>query len=269
MMAKIDSKNPTLDLENQFYKSALLALRMEGIPFLVGGSFAFSHYTPIGRFTKDVDIFIEPENSEKVLRLFSGRARTERTHSHWLIKIISKTGLYMDVIFNSGNGVCKVDRRWFDFSEPGKLLNVPVDFCPLEEMIWMKAYVMERDRFDGADISHLIYHCAHRIHWNRLLERFGSHWRVLLSHLVLFGFVYPDRRSQIPAFVMDTLLERLFREQFAQRITGQRICLGTLLSGIEYRHDLDEEGYMDPRLSPLGKMSSDQIEAWEKNLIHS
>ncbi len=58
-------------------------------------------------------------------------------------------------------------------------------------MIWSKAFIMERERYDGADIAHLILACGRDLDWRRLLGRFGRRWRVLLSHLVLFGFVYP------------------------------------------------------------------------------
>jgi hypothetical protein len=42
-------------------------------------------------------------------------------------------------------------------------------------MIWSKAFIMERERFDGADVMHLIHENANRLDWNRLLERFGQH----------------------------------------------------------------------------------------------
>ena len=41
--------------------------------------------------------------------------------------------------------------------------------------------------------------------WPRLLMRFGDYWRVLLSHIILFGFVYPDKRENVPQWVMDEL----------------------------------------------------------------
>ena len=43
-----------------------------------------------------------------------------------------------------------------------ELLGVPVKHCAPEEMIWMKAYIMERERFDGADIAHILRCCAAR-----------------------------------------------------------------------------------------------------------
>jgi len=42
-------------------------------------------------------------------------------------------------------------------------------------MIWSKAFIMERDRYDGADIAHIIRTCGKGLDWSRLLHRFGSH----------------------------------------------------------------------------------------------
>ena len=61
--------------------------------------------------------------------------------------------------------------------------------------------------------------------------RFGDHWRVLLSHLILFGFVYPDKRENVPAWVMDELIRRLGGEPAR---TDNDVCYGTLLSREQY-----------------------------------
>ena len=84
--------------------------------------------------------------------------------------------------------------------------------CPPEEMIWSKAMIMERERYDGADVAHLFRHCSGLLNWERLVRRFGGNWRVLLSHLILFGFIYPGERALIPAAVMRELLNRLLAE---------------------------------------------------------
>ena len=75
-------------------------------------------------------------------------------------------------------------------------------------MIWQKALIMERERFDGADVAHVLRARADRLDWDRLLDRFAEHWPVLLSHLILFGYIYPEERAKIPARVMRTLLRR-------------------------------------------------------------
>jgi hypothetical protein len=44
-----------------------------------------------------------------------------------------------------------VDDLWFAHATPGDVLGIPVRLCPPEEMIWSKAFIMERERYDGAD----------------------------------------------------------------------------------------------------------------------
>src|SRR5207253_1960910 len=133
---------------------------------------------------------------------------------------------------------------WFVHAVAGNVLGIPVHFCPPEEMLWSKGYVMERERYDGADIVHLLHAYGAQFDWPRLLGRFGSHWRVLLSHLVLFGFVYPARQSCIPAWVMQDLLHRLQCELHHSPPADQ-LCQGTLLSRAQYLLDIKSWGYGD------------------------
>jgi len=202
-----------LEQAHVFYRRAIDALASAKIPILVGGAYALTHYSGIERDTKDLDLFILPEDFERVLKTLDAAGfQTELTFPHWLGKVIGDHQEVIDIIFNSGNGVCKVDAQWFEFSVPKFILGRDLLLCPAEEMIWSKAYIFERDRFDGADIAHIFRAYARQLDWERLIERFGGHWRVLLSHLVLFGFVYPDFRSNIPNAVIDELLGRLLHE---------------------------------------------------------
>ena len=94
----------------------------------------------------------------------------------------------------------------------GELLETSIQLCPAEEAIWHKAFIMERERYDGADVMHLILRCGEQLDWARLLRRFGDHWRVLFAHLVMFNFVYPGEHTKIPTWVLEHLTARLQRE---------------------------------------------------------
>ena len=133
-------------------------------------------------------------------------------------------------------------------------------------MIWSKAWVMERERFDGADVAYLLHAVGDRLDWDRLLARFGPHWRVLLGHLVLFGFIYPDVRTRVPAQVMRTLMARLEAELETED-PGERACQGTLLSREQYLIDVEHWGYRDARLSPPGPMGADDIARWTDAIV--
>jgi hypothetical protein len=229
-----------------FYCAALTALQQARVPFLVGGAYALAGHTGIVRHTKDFDIFTRPTDCERVLQVLAAAGcRTEITDPRWLAKAFSGED-FIDVIFSSGNAIAEVDDAWFEHAIDAKVLGLAVQLCPAEETIWSKAFVMERERYDGADVAHLLRAYGNRLDWDRLLDRFGAHWRVLFSHLVLFGYIYPFERGCIPPSVMDTLLNRL-RTQVHPPATAGRLCQGTLLSKVQYAIDIDRWGYQDAR----------------------
>jgi hypothetical protein len=184
--------------------------------------------------------------------------RAEIPYPHWLAKI-HRSGHYLDVLFGSGNGVVHVDDCWFAYAVEADVLEKSVWLVPPEELIWSKAFVQERERFDGADVLHLLHACGRSLNWDRLLARFDHHWPVLFSHLVLFQFAYPDRRSDIPRHVLDELSERLRR---LPADDAEHVCYGTLLSREQYLFDLNVLGYDDARREPRGGMSQNEITIW-------
>lgn len=245
-----------------FYRDALQILKDADAPFLVGGAYAFTCYTDITRHTKDLDVFVRASDLEQVLSAFAeADYRTEMTYPHWLAKAHCGEDS-VDLIFRSGNGVSEVDDSWFERVIEDEVLGIPVKLCPPEEIIWSKAYVMERERYDGADIAHLLLGSAEELDWEHLLERFGTHWRVLLAHLLLFGFIYPSERGRIPQEVMQQLLDRLQEDVEHGTPQAERLCRGTLLSRAQYLVDVEEWGYQDARQRPYGQMTAEEIEQW-------
>jgi hypothetical protein len=213
----------------------------------------------VNRDTKDLDLFMRAEDATRAFALLEDEGyRTELPFRHWLGKIL-QGDRFVDVIFSSGNGVASVDEEWFEHALHDKLLGVPVRLCPPEETIWSKAFIQERERFDGADVLHLIAALGPTLAWDRMLWRFGDHWRVLLSHIVLFGFVYPNLRDSVPDWVQEELIRRLQAEGTEKE---RRVCYGTLLSRAQYRYDVEHLGYEDPRLVPEGSLDSEEVDAW-------
>jgi hypothetical protein len=244
-----------------FYRDAMEVLNRASVPFLVGGAFAFIHQAGIDKSTKDLDIFARPRDVQRLLEACAAAGyETELVFPHWLAKIRSPEG-FIDVIFNSGNGVAAVDDGWFDHAIDGEVLNVPVKIAPAEETVWSKAFVMERERYDGADVAHLILAHGGRMDWERLLVRFGQHWRVLLAHLVLFGFIFPSERSRVPAEVMQWLMQRLQGETGAPN-AADPVCYGTLLSWSQYLGDVLGGSFRDARIRPFGNMSAEEVARW-------
>jgi hypothetical protein len=244
-----------------FYVRAMQRLDEAGIEFLVGGAYAFERYTGIARHTKDFDVFAHPRDVDRLLAtLAAAGCETELPFPHWLGKARCGDD-FVDVIFSSGNGVASVDDDWFKHSVPEEIFGRAVRLIPVEEMIWSKAFIMERERFDGGDVIHILRASAERIDWTRLVARFGDAWRVLMAHLVLFGFIYPGERHRIPPGVLSELSARLQRE-LATPEAGPRVCRGTVLSRAQYLVDIERWGYADPRLAPEGNLTQREAAIW-------
>jgi hypothetical protein len=244
---------------SRFYFHALNVLREARVPYLLGGAYAFAHYTGIVRHTKDLDLFVRRTDAARALDVLAHAGyRTEMTFSHWLGKAFSGDD-FVDVIFCSGNAQCPVDDDWFKYAvtlEEGAAL-----LCPAEELIWQKAFIMERERFDGADVAHMLRAQGPKLDWERLLRRFGPNWQLLLGHIILFSFVYPAERDKVPARIADALLQR-WRDDTRHAGEEERVCRGPLLSRMQYLSDTERWGYQDPRLPPRGDMTVEQITHW-------
>src|SRR3954470_14115701 len=134
-----------------FYASVLDTLIKSEIPFMIGGAYALAPLTGIVRHTKDLDIFLKPDDLDQtLLALEAAGYRTERTFPHWLAKAFDTDDehtLFVDLIYRSGNAVAEVDDGWFEHALDSEVLGIPVKLIPAEESLWSKAFVMERERF--------------------------------------------------------------------------------------------------------------------------
>lgn len=245
------------------YVCAMRALQSANIPFLVGGAYAFEQYSGIARHTKDFDIFVKKDDSLRVLDELAKSCGciVDLTFPHWLYKAILGEN-FIDVIFSSGNGVAIVDDEWFEYAVEGIVLGVKCKLIPAEEMIWSKAFIMERERFDGADVAHVFHSWANKMDWNRLLRRFDTSWRVLFSHIVLFGYIYPRHTQAIPDWVVKSMVDRLLNEQHIvpAKADDVKMCQGTLLSRQQYLKDVSEWGYEDARIHPASNITTNMSE---------
>ena len=243
------------------YRQALVALSEREAPFLVGGTYAFRHYTGIARPTKDLDLFVRKAELERVLEVLRDAGwLAHAAYPHGLAKVLRGQHT-IDVIHGSGNGIANVDAEWFAHSRRAETLTVPTRLVPPEEMIWSKSFLMEKYRFDGADVAHLLLRQGPSLDWERLVRRFGRHFQVLLSHLLLFDFIYPGQLVVPRSLVLD--LAR--RTQERTRVEpGEPLCQGTLLSRKQYRHDVETWGFRDARLDPDVSMTPGDIATWTR-----
>ncbi len=251
---------------NAFYRRTLHVLSDASVPFLVGGSHAFLEYTGIVRNTKDFDLFVRQTDLDRAMSALTDAGyRTELTFRHWLGKAFQHD-VFVDLVFNSGNGVCPVDDAWFEHAVETQVLGMPVKIVPCEELIWQKSFIMERERFDGADLMHILRARAETLDWSRLMARFGERWPLLYAYLVFFSFVYPSDIHRLPAAVLDDLAAR--HVDLRNAAAAEQVCNGTLVSRAQYLIDIGQYGYADARLAPRGAMSAEDAIYWTWAIDH-
>lgn len=227
----------------EFYRKVLTILNESGIPFMLGGAFALFNYTGIYRDTKDLDVFCKPSDHLRMLKAFAQQGyRTELTDARWLCKVFSSDDFFIDIIFSSVNNICRVDDTWLEKAASGQLHGISVKFIPAEELFWCKIYVQNRERYDGADLNHLILKHGHRLDWKRILMRLDHHWQLLLQQLINFQFVYPGERDIIPRWLFDELMDRA-HEQFDHAAAVEKVCRGPIIDNTQYQIDVKEWDY--------------------------
>ncbi len=230
------------DEAQEFYKYALEKLNNAGFSYMIGGAFALFKHTGIYRDTKDLDIFCKAGDYIKMLKLFAEDGfRTEITDARWIAKAF-KEEYFIDFIFNTPNSVCAVDDTWIKNATPGEHSGVPTLFLPAEELFWCKIYVQNRDRFDGADVNHILLKKGKELDWKRILMRMDQHWHLLFAQLLNFQFVYPSERDNIPRWVIDELMNRT-KEQYDLPASIEKVCRGPLIEHTHYNMDITEWEY--------------------------
>ncbi|SMD09193.1 nucleotidyltransferase [Pedobacter nyackensis] len=238
----LHSKGQKQDV-TQFYSSVLEILNQQAIKFMIGGGFAMQHYTGILRDKKDLDIFCKASQYPKILKILAEKGyKTELTDVRWLAKVFYNKD-YIDIIFDTVNNICTVDDTWLEHAVSGTFQGIPINFIPLEELIWCKVYVQNRERYDGADVNHLLLKQGPQVDWNRLMALLDKDWHLLLIQILLFQFVYPaEYHHIIPRWIFDTLIERA-KEQYDIPAAVEKVCRGPIIDQTQYEIDIKEWNY--------------------------
>jgi hypothetical protein len=233
--------------EREVYRRALQAINDAGVPYVVAGAYAIYEHTGIYRQTKDLDLFFEPSAVLPAARALHAAGFTMRLEDlHWLAKGMIGDR-FVDLIYGMGNGVALIDEQWFQHSRTGVLAAQQVRIAPAEELIWHRLFISERHRHDVSDILHLLVCLGDVLDWDRLMMRVGPHWPLLLAQLQTFSYVYPGYRSNIPAWVMEQLIEQARANIGRDEEDAADVTRGTLISRFSFTIDTREWGFSDPR----------------------
>jgi predicted nucleotidyltransferase len=212
----VSSSQPPAFCQKQesLFREVIQLLERKGVPFVISGAFALHEHTGIWRDTKDLDLFLPTREVGRAVNILGEDGfETEIMDAVWLAKA-RRDGFFVDLITGMSNGVVRVDYSWVRNASRSQVFGLSVRVLAPEDLIASKVFVTRRERFDGADICHVIYGTRGRLDWQRLMNLIGEHWQMLFWHLVLYHYVYPGSTDYVPARIWDELLQR-FRVELA------------------------------------------------------
>jgi hypothetical protein len=224
--------------QSELFRDVLRALERSRIPYVVSGAFALRQHTGICRATKDLDLFLTSKTIESAMRcLKSAGMECEIVDPVWLGKA-RRDNFFVDLITGMSNGVIFVEDSWIERSCPAVIYGVKSRVLAPEEFVASKLFVARRERFDGADIAHILYGTQGNFDWEREMELVDEHWEVLLWALVLFRYVYPAQSHYVPAKIWHELLLRFQRAVWEPNLQAE--FRGSLIDENMFAIDVNE-----------------------------
>jgi hypothetical protein len=236
------SSMPTEVPEDQaaLFREVLIALEKQHVPYAVSGAFALRQHTGICRVTKDLDLFMTARTVCEALPILRARGfECEMVDPVWLAKA-RKGKFFVDLITGMSNAVLLVEDSWIERASPAVVQGIETRVLAPEELVASKIFVARRERFDGADIAHVIYGTYGSFDWDREMELVGEHWEMLLWSLLLFRYVYPAHSHYVPANLWRKLLQRFQKE--IETPDRQADFRGSLVDNNMFAIDVNEWG---------------------------
>jgi hypothetical protein len=185
------------------YQRAVQAMREAHIPFLLGGGFALATFTGRWRDTKDIDFYVMPTARFAAIAAlkkagFSDYYKTRAYDRRWIYRSV-RSGVIVDIIWSMANRRARVDEMWFENARCALIRREELKVIPIEEFIWCKLYILQRDHCDWTDIFNVLYSSGNEVHWKHLIERLEEDIPLLKAALTIYTWLCPGHASQLPA----------------------------------------------------------------------
>jgi hypothetical protein len=161
---------------------------------------------------------VRPEDRDGVIRALAAagledyfdRLPYDRS---WIYRA-SRGDIIVDAIWAMANHRATVADDWLRRGPEVTIRGEILRAIPVEELIWSKLYVLQRDRCDWGDVFNLLEAQAGLMDWEHLLDRLQEDQPLLASALAVFGWLSPERVDEVPSMVWTRLnLSRPGRQQ--------------------------------------------------------
>jgi len=212
-MLRVQIVEKTLDghgiapLDIAVYLAVIEEAQTREIRFAVGGSLAMAAHCGLLRNSKDLDLYVLPEDAPDMIRVLTdlgfedyyGRAPYDRG---WIYRAF-RDDLIVDVIWAMANRRAEVDRGWLDRAQEIEASGKRFYLLSVEEMIWSKLYVFQRDRCDWPDILNLVDRARCRLDWDYLATRLSDDLPLLKGILQVYHWLRPGVLAGSPQWLLN------------------------------------------------------------------
>jgi hypothetical protein len=184
------------------YRDAIHALRRANIRFLLGGGFALATYIGRWRNTKDIDFYIMHEDRDNAVAALT-QAGFEDLFPRlpydrkWIYRS-TRGGVIVDIIWAMANQRAQTDELWFANAPAATVRGEALSVIPMEEFLWCKLYILQRDHCDWTDVFNLVHAVGTRLNWRHLLARLEEDWPLLKGMLTVYGWLCPKQAQRLP-----------------------------------------------------------------------
>ncbi|HVL38156.1 MAG TPA: nucleotidyltransferase [Fimbriimonadaceae bacterium] len=179
------------------------------LPFALGGGLAFSEYARRLRNTKDLDLFINPRDGDAFLRILDELGwedyhSTKEYERHWIYRG-TKRGLIIDIIWRMPNERADIDDEWLTRGKLVRIHGTELRLLPVEELIWSKLYVVQRDRSDWSDLLNLVHTQGEHLDWDYLLDRVQEDRLLLGGLLNIYRWMCQGDAMKLPPHIWERM----------------------------------------------------------------
>ena len=191
------------------YREAIQALRAAGVRFLLGGGFALATYIGRWRNTKDIDFYIMQQDRDKAVDALTkagfGDLFERLPYDRKWIYRSTRDGVIVDIIWAMANQRAQADEEWFARAPAANVRGEALAVVPMEEFLWCKLYIMQRDHCDWTDLFNLVYAVGQQLDWEHLLDRLEEDWPLLKGLLTVYVWLCPAQSRELPQSLREEL----------------------------------------------------------------
>jgi hypothetical protein len=192
------------------YERVLKIANERNLKYALGGGLAFSHYASRWRNTKDLDLYVRPQDKDAMIAVVQAAGLVDyfdvKDYDRgWIFRSHNGHDIIVDIIWQMANYRAQVDDDWLSKGDLLRIHGWPLRLLPAEELMWSKLYILQRDRCDWGDLLNILYARGPQLDWSRMVNRVAEDRRVLAALLEVFTWACPDRARELPVGLWATL----------------------------------------------------------------